>query len=80
MAVTYEATIISLGLPVGVINFINADIGPSTQATWIATAWTLSGAVTQTITGRCSDIFGRRYMILSGNILSLVGSYLDFQI
>jgi MFS family permease len=39
----------------------------------VATAWSLASAVTQTIAGRCSDIFGRRNFTLAGNLSSLIG-------
>ncbi|KAK5203332.1 hypothetical protein LTR41_010975 [Exophiala xenobiotica] len=73
LAFTYEACVFSFGLPVSVILTINRDIGPSPNFQWIATAWTLACAVTQTIAGRCSDIFGRRNFFLVGNLFGLVG-------
>jgi len=52
LAVTYEALLFSFVLPAAVLLTINRDIGPSTQISWIATSWTLAGAVMQTIAGR----------------------------
>jgi MFS family permease len=66
---------LSFSLPSAILLYINADIGPSAQITWGATAWSLATAVLQTIAGRCSDIFGRRNFILAGNVFGLVGMY-----
>ncbi|OQV08768.1 hypothetical protein CLAIMM_12991 [Cladophialophora immunda] len=73
LAFTYEACILSFALPSAILLTINADIGPSAQIAWGATAWSLATAVLQTIAGRCSDIFGRRNFILAGNTLGLIG-------
>ncbi|KAI0158335.1 fungal trichothecene efflux pump-domain-containing protein [Xylariaceae sp. FL1272] len=40
---------------------------------WIALSYTLTSAVTLTITGRVSDIFGRRWMFIGGATFGLVG-------
>ncbi|KEF56795.1 uncharacterized protein A1O9_06985, partial [Exophiala aquamarina CBS 119918] len=74
-AVTYEALLFSFVLPAAVLLTINRDIGPSTQISWIATSWTLAGAVMQTVAGRCSDIFGRRKFFITGNILAVIGEF-----
>ncbi|KFY78876.1 hypothetical protein V499_02051 [Pseudogymnoascus sp. VKM F-103] len=73
LAFTYEAGLLSFVLPTAILFSINADIGPSMQINWVATAWSLSSAVVQTIAGRCSDIFGRRNFTLAGNLLGLAG-------
>ncbi|OAL37367.1 hypothetical protein AYO20_03216 [Fonsecaea nubica] len=74
LAFTYEACILSFIVPAVILLTINADIGPSTQIAWVAQAWTVGGAVTQTVAGRCSDIFGRRNFFIAGNLLGLVGT------
>ncbi|KAK7894811.1 hypothetical protein LTR67_005550 [Exophiala xenobiotica] len=73
LAFTYEASLLSFVLPAAVLLNIDNDIGPSNQLNWVATAWSLASAVTQTIAGRCSDIFGRRNFTLAGNLSSLIG-------
>ena len=75
LAFTYEAALLSFVLPTAILFSINADIGPSAQINWAATAWSLSSAVIQTVTGRCSDIFGRRNFTLAGNLFGLTGMY-----
>ncbi|CRK13284.1 hypothetical protein BN1723_017335, partial [Verticillium longisporum] len=74
---------IGLGLMAGVAGFgyaapilgvINADIGPDPNIVWVALVYTLVSAVTLTIIGRVSDIFGRRYMFVGGAALGVIGS------
>lgn len=74
LAFTYEAALLSYVLPVAILFTIDADIGPSGQINWIATAWSLATAVVQTIAGRCSDIFGRRNFTIAGNLFGLIGT------
>lgn len=56
------------------LTLINNDIGPDPQIVWIALAYTLPLAVAQTLVGRLSDLFGRRWFFICGSILSLVGA------
>lgn len=42
--------------------------------TWVALAYTLTSAVTLTIIGRVSDIFGRRWVFVGGAALGVIGS------
>ncbi|KXJ88998.1 fungal trichothecene efflux pump [Microdochium bolleyi] len=74
---------IGLGLMAGVAGFgyaapilplINADIGPNPNIVWVALSYTLTSAVTLTIIGRVSDIFGRRWIFVGGAALGIIGS------
>ncbi|KAL2756682.1 hypothetical protein ACRALDRAFT_2101844 [Sodiomyces alcalophilus JCM 7366] len=74
---------IGLGLMAGVAGFgfvapilhvINADIGPDPNIVWVALVYTLTSAVTLTIIGRLSDMFGRRWIFVGGAFLGVVGS------
>lgn len=60
-------------LPANTLTLINADIGPSVNIGWVATAWTLGSGVGFLLFGRLSDIFGRKYLVLASQILGLVG-------
>ncbi|ROT39633.1 MFS general substrate transporter [Sodiomyces alkalinus F11] len=73
---------IGLGLMAGVAGFgfaapilgiINADIGPDPNIVWVALVYTLTSAVTLTIIGRLSDIFGRRWIFVGGAALGVLG-------
>lgn len=52
---------------------INASLGGSPNIGWVATAWTLGSSIGFLLVGRLSDIFGRRYIVLGGGVLSLIG-------
>ncbi|KAI2782724.1 putative siderophore iron transporter [Daldinia loculata] len=64
---------IFLLLPTNVLTYINADIGPSPYISWVNIARTLSLSFTYTILGRLSDLFGRRWFFIGGNIVALIG-------
>ena len=60
-------------LPANTLLLINADIGPSANISWVATAWTLGSGIGFLLVGRLSDIFGRKWMVVGTNVLSLIG-------
>ncbi|OLN91684.1 putative MFS-type transporter C16A3.17c 3 [Colletotrichum chlorophyti] len=64
---------IFLLLPTNVLTFINADIGPSPYISWVNIARTLSLSFTYTILGRLSDLFGRRWFFIGGNVVAIIG-------
>ncbi|KAH7162102.1 fungal trichothecene efflux pump [Dactylonectria estremocensis] len=64
---------IFLILPTNVLTYINAEIGPSNYIAWVNIARTLALSFTYTILGRLSDLFGRRWFFIGGNIVALIG-------
>ncbi|KAI2469550.1 trichothecene efflux pump [Annulohypoxylon bovei var. microspora] len=64
---------IFLLFPTNVLTYINADIGPSPYIAWVNIARTLALSFTYTILGRLSDLFGRRWFFIGGNVVALVG-------
>lgn len=78
---TYVASILSCAgcfvtyiMPVTSLGILNSLIGPSPNVTWIALAWTLLSAVSFTLLGRLSDLFGRRWFFAGSSIAALIGS------
>ena len=63
-----------------ILGFIGNDLGGLSEIGWMVTAWSIASAVTFSIGGSLSDIFGRRYMILFGQLMTLVGSVCFSQI
>jgi MFS family permease len=49
-------------------------VGPDPNYVWLTTAWTLALAVCSLPWGRLSDIFGRRWFLIGGNRLCLIGA------
>ena len=64
----------TLLIPSTILSYINADLGPDPSYTWIAVSWTLGAAILVSVSGRLSDIFGRRYFMLFGAFVSFVGT------
>ncbi|MCJ1298329.1 hypothetical protein MMC08_001118 [Hypocenomyce scalaris] len=61
-------------MPSNSLAVINVDIGPSTNITWVSLGYTLGLSVGFLVIGRLSDIFGRRWFLILGNLLALIGS------
>ncbi|KXL50749.1 hypothetical protein M433DRAFT_76067 [Acidomyces richmondensis BFW] len=53
---------------------INNDIGPDQNYVWLALTYNLTLAIGLLLTGRLSDIFGRRYFFIGGALLAVIGS------
>lgn len=49
------------------------DIGPSTSYVWAISANYTVVSITSPFVGRFSDIFGRRYLLILGNVLCCIG-------
>ncbi|KAK6369603.1 hypothetical protein LTS17_009509 [Exophiala oligosperma] len=64
----------SYGLPASVLTQINNDIGPDSSYFWIGVVNTLTLAAGFTLVGRLTDTFGRRWFVVGGNILALIGT------
>jgi MFS family permease len=52
---------------------INNALGPVPYYIWIALAYQLGLAVAITVSGRMMDIWGRRWIMVTGNILGVIG-------
>jgi MFS family permease len=55
----------TLVTPGALVAYINADLGPDPRYTWITVSWQLGAAIIVSVGGRLSDIFGRRYFMLT---------------
>lgn len=55
------------------LSLVNRDIGPSADINWVAFVYTLALAVAGLLVGRLTDLFGRRWLVLSGSIVGIVG-------
>lgn len=52
---------------------LSQKLGGESIDFWIPSGWSAAAAVGFSIAGRLSDIFGRRYVILVGQLLTIVG-------
>ncbi len=65
---------IGFTLITGIIVQIGIQVGDTTSIAWFAGGWSIASSVSFSIAGSLSDIFGRRYLIISGNLITLVGA------
>lgn len=56
-----------------ILIYINADIGPSPNISWVSIVRTLSQSVGFLIQGRLGDLFGRRWLYVGSNLVALLG-------
>lgn len=68
-----NAYVMSLLIPSTTLSYINAELGPSPNYPWITIVWQLGGSIIVSVSGRLSDIFGRRYFMITGACISIVG-------
>lgn len=61
-------------LPANTFTAINADIGPDPNFALIPVVKTLCGGVGLLLMGRLSDIFGRRWFMITGQIMAIIGT------
>ncbi|KAH8652088.1 fungal trichothecene efflux pump [Xylariales sp. PMI_506] len=73
IAAQINAYIMTLLIPSTTLTYIYAELGPNPSYTWITVSWTLGASVVVSVGGRLSDIFGRRYFLMFGATISLVG-------
>jgi hypothetical protein len=74
MALSLLSTVSAFGYAAPVLGLINADIGPDDNYIWVSLVYTVSLSVSLVIVGRITDIFGRRYFVISFTGLGVVGS------
>jgi len=66
-----DQTIVSTAMP-----RIIADLGGFAHYTWLATAYLVTSTVVLPITGKLTDMYGRKYFYTAGTALFIVGSLL----
>lgn len=74
IASQYVAYVQTLLMPSTILSYIEEDLGPDANYTWITVAWNLAASVMVTLGGRLADIFGRRYFIIAGAVIALIGA------
>jgi MFS family permease len=62
-----------IGLQSSVIVQIANELGDAKDLSWPVSAFSVAGAVTFSIAGNLSDVFGRRMVILTGNTMMIIG-------
>lgn len=60
-------------LPTGILQQIGQQLGDTENIIWIPGGWSVASAVAFSIAGGLSDVFGRRWVLMSGQLLTLIG-------
>lgn len=60
-------------MPTQILQQIGMALGDTENIAWIPGSWSIGSAVAFSIAGGLSDVFGRRYVLLSGQAIVLVG-------
>jgi MFS family permease len=61
-------------LVTGILVPIGTDLGDTTNISWIVGGWSIASSISFSVAGSISDVFGRRYTLILGNIICLIGS------
>ena len=64
-------------IPAGILVDIGTDLNNTADIGWVVSSWSIASSVSFALGGSLSDIFGRRYVILSGELLALIGAVRD---
>jgi len=58
----------------GILVQVGTDLGDTANITWIVGGWSIASSVSFSIAGSLSDVFGRRWTIISGEIIAIIGA------
>ena len=58
----------------GILVQVGTDLGDTANITWIVGGWSIASSISFSIAGSLSDVFGRRWTIISGEIISIIGA------
>lgn len=61
-------------LPTGILQQIGQQLGDTENIIWIPGGWSVASAVAFSIAGGLSDVFGRRWVLMAGQLLTLIGA------
>ena len=62
-------------LVTGILFTVKTDLGDTEgKITWLIGGWSIASSVSFSLAGNLSDVFGRRYTIVSGQLISIVGA------
>ena len=65
---------ISFSLTTAILQQLGTELGDTADITWIVGAFTITSAVTFSVSGATSDVFGRRWTIIAGDVFALIAA------
>lgn len=74
MGLTYVPAIATgFVMPTQILQQIGMALGDTENIAWIPGGWSIGAAVSFSAAGGLSDIFGRRWVLLTGQVIVLAG-------
>jgi MFS family permease len=61
-------------LVTGILVPIGTDLGDVEHISWIVGGWSIASSISFSLAGAISDVFGRRWTVVSGEVISVIGS------
>ncbi|KAH0828427.1 putative major facilitator superfamily transporter [Fonsecaea pedrosoi] len=61
-------------LVTGILVPIGTDLGDTDHISWIVGGWSIASSVSFSLAGSLSDVFGRRWTVVAGEVIAIVGS------
>ncbi|ETN36195.1 uncharacterized protein HMPREF1541_08472 [Cyphellophora europaea CBS 101466] len=61
-------------LVTGILVPIGVELGDTANISWIVGGWSIASSISFSVAGALSDIFGRRWTIVLGEVISILGS------
>ncbi|KAJ9618122.1 hypothetical protein H2204_013169 [Knufia peltigerae] len=61
-------------LVTGILVPLGVELGDTENISWIVGGWSIASSISFSVAGSISDIFGRRWTIVCGEVLSIIGS------
>ncbi|KIW15109.1 hypothetical protein PV08_07896 [Exophiala spinifera] len=61
-------------LVTGILVPLGLELGDTENISWIVGGWSIASSISFSVAGSLSDIFGRRWTVVSGELLSIIGS------
>jgi MFS family permease len=64
----------AFALIAGILVPVGTELGDVEHVAWIVSGWSTAASVSFTLAGKSSDIFGRRWVLLIGQVFAIIGS------
>jgi hypothetical protein len=63
----------AFGLAAPLLTIINEDLGPDKNFIWVSLIYNVTLSVCLVLVGKLSDVFGRRYFFIGGQLIGVIG-------
>lgn len=73
VALSLTCGVAAFGYAAPLLTQINAELGPDPMFVWVSLVYNVMLSVGLVLVGRLSDIFGRRYFFIGGQVIGVLG-------